>query len=86
MWHMMRKHQRALLAHWGRDKIATILQTAFTNSFREWKPLHFDWNFTKAVHDVQMKNNPALVSPSDTLFVDTYMRHSAQWIYIINLR
>ena len=31
-----------LLAHWGRDQIATISQTTFWDDFREWKCINFD--------------------------------------------
>ena len=34
------------LTHWGRDKMADILQTTFLINFIAWKILYFDWNST----------------------------------------
>ena len=40
-------NQSLLLTHWGRDKIAVIFQTTFSNAFHEWNYVHFDWYFTE---------------------------------------
>ena len=30
------------LTQWGRDKMAAIFQTTFSNGFREWKCMNYD--------------------------------------------
>ena len=35
-----------MLTHWGRDKMAAIFQTTFSNGFFEWKCMNFDYHFT----------------------------------------
>ena len=36
-----------ILTHWGRDKMADIIQTTFSNAFSWMKMCEFDWNFTE---------------------------------------
>ena len=36
-----------VLTHWGRDKMATIFQTTFSNAFLEWKFINFESDFTE---------------------------------------
>ena len=33
--------------HWGRDKMAAISQTTFSNTFLEWKYMNFAYDFTE---------------------------------------
>ena len=47
------------LTHWGRDKMADISQTIFSNAFLEWKCMDFAW--LKCVSQVRINNISALV-------------------------
>ena len=39
-----RRHTLLILTHWGRDKMAAIFQTAFSNAFSR---MNFDYNFSE---------------------------------------
>ena len=72
------------LKHWGRDKMATIFQTTFSNAF-SWVKMHQFWlrfhlilfpriQLTIFQHCCQPGNKP-LSEPMFVSFTDTYMRY-----------
>ena len=79
------------LTHWGRDKMADIFQTTFSNAF-SWMTmlefrLRFDWSLFPRVHyqysSIGSDNGlapirrQAIIWTNDGCFTNAYMRHSA---------
>ena len=81
----------AVLTHWGRNKMAAIFQTTFSNAFFEWKCMNFDWNFTEICsqgsnwqyysigsdNGLSLTRRQAIIWTSVGWFTEAYMRHSA---------
>ena len=79
-----------VLTHWGRDKMATIFQTAFSSAFSWMKMYEFRLRFHSSLYG-PINNISALVQimawcqigteplsePNMTQFSDTYMHHPA---------
>ena len=78
--------------HWGRDKMAAILHTAFSNAFPEMKlsdkksevcsrgPIGYDSSTAKVMAWRRTGDKPL----SETMmaqFIDAYMCHSASWSF-----
>ena len=80
-----------MLTHWGRDKMAGILQMTLSNAFSWMEILNFDWNFTEVCsqgsnylysnigsdNGLAPTRRQAIIWNNDTYITDAYMRHSA---------
>ena len=88
---MSANHVPEDLTHWGRDKIAAIFQTTFSNAFSWMKMfkfrLRFHWSLCPRVQSTIFHigsdnvlvpaRRQAIIWTNDGYFIDAYMRHSA---------
>ena len=63
------------LTQWGRDKVAAILQTTFSNVFSSMNMFKGPMNNIPAL--VQIMARQAIIWNNDDYFADAYIRHSA---------